>query len=140
MKIVINENQLKLIKETIDPIIATNDVEAVKTVCDGRRGVSFVSSLTPEEYDIIVGMVDEYNLDSIKVPSNKHNAYIIFDPKFKKQALRLLDIAEKYNGYLYYKATDDETREIGQLLGYNEDSINHFILKKQENERSEKKK
>jgi hypothetical protein len=35
----------------------------------------------------------------------------------------------KYNGYLSYKATEEDTRRIGELLGYKKETIDSFIEK-----------
>jgi hypothetical protein len=40
-----------------------------------------------------------------------------------------LDIAEKYNGYLSYKADENDTRRIGQILEYKPEEIEAFIIK-----------
>lgn len=133
MKILINENQLTLIKETINPAEAYTEIESVKTICDGKRGVAFVAGLSNEDANAISDMIYNYNLEVMKVPSNPHEAYIIYKPEYEERAKRLLDIAEKYNGYLSYKATIEDTLEIGRLLEYNEDSIESFIKEKLEN-------
>lgn len=130
MKILINENQLGLIKETINPSEAYTEIESVKTICDGKRGLAFVAGVTNHEANIISDMIYDYNLDIIKVPSNPHEAYIIFKPEYEDRAKKLLSIAEKYGGYLSFKATDEETYEIGKLLEYDEQSIKDFINEK----------
>lgn len=134
MKILINENQLDLIKETINPNEAYTEVESVKTICDGKRGVAFVAGLSSEDANKISDMIYDYNLDILKVPSNPHEAYIIFKPEYKDRAKKLLSIAEKYGGYLHHRATDEDTYEIGKLLEYDEESIKEFIRNKHESQ------
>ena len=127
MKILINENQLRLIKETINPNEATDEISAVRTICDGKRNIAFIASLTSEDANTISDMIHDFDLDSIRVPSNPHDAYIIFKKGHDMQAKALLDIAEKYNGYLHYNASDEDTREIGRLLEYDPESVEDFI-------------
>ena len=72
-------------------------------------------------------IVDENNLKSLEVEKNPHDAHIIYRPDSEKEANELKDIANKYNGYLSYKATDEDTRRIGQLLGYKAKDIETYI-------------
>lgn len=134
MKILINESQLDLIKETIDPSEGYDEISSVKTLCDGKRGIAFVAGLSSEEANEISDMIYDYNLEVIKVPSNPHEAYIIYKPEYEEDAKKLLSIAEKYKGYLHHRATDEDTFEIGRLLGYDEESIKDFIIKKHESQ------
>jgi hypothetical protein len=127
MKILINEGQLDLLKETIRASEAHRNIDAARTVCNGKRNVAFMAGLSHREAVEISDMVYDYDLDSIRVPSSHHDAYIIFRKGHGKQAKALLDIAEKYGGYLSYEATDDETREIGRLLEYDPEDIEEFI-------------
>lgn len=133
MKILINENQLDLIKETINPNEAYTEVESVQTICDGKRGIAFVAGLSNVDANKISDMIYDYNLDILKVPSNPHEAYIIFKPEYKERAKRLLNIAEKYGGYLSHKATLEDTVEIGRLLEYDEDSVQEFVKERYKN-------
>lgn len=127
MKILINENQLQLLKETIHPSEAYRNIDAARTVCDGKRNVAFMAGLSYRESVEISDMVYDCDLESIRVPSSNHDAYIIFRKGHDKQAHQLLNIAEKYGGYLSFEATDDETREIGRLLEYNPEDVEEFI-------------
>jgi len=128
MRIIINENQLNLIRETIDPSEAYSNIESVQTIIDGKRNVAMVAGLSHTTMGIIADMVNEHDLDSVRVPSNKHGAFIIFKKGSDEQAHKLLSIAEKYGGYLSHEATDDDVREIGRLLEYNPESVEDFIL------------
>lgn len=128
MKILINENQLQLIKETIEPQNVSDNISGVKSLCDGERGISWVSNVSENDANQIADMINDCNLDSVRVPSNPHLAFVIFRNGYEKQAKRLLHIAEKYNGFLSVNASDDDTREIGKLLEYNPESIEEYIL------------
>lgn len=127
MKIIIKEEQLKVIKEYIDPMEGTTEISSVQTLVDGKRGVCFVASLNSHEANVISDMIYDNNLEIIKVPSNPHEAYIIFKPDYKENAIKLLNIAEKYDGYLAWYAEEDDSREIGRLLEYDPDSVEDFI-------------
>jgi hypothetical protein len=127
MKILINENQLGLIRETIHPSEAYRNIDAARTVCDGKRNVAFMAGLSSEEANTISDMIYDFDLDSIRVPSSSHDAYIIFRKGHDKQAHKLLKVAEKYGGYLSWEASDEDTREIGRLLEYNPEEVEIYI-------------
>lgn len=129
MKILINENQLKLIKETVHPDNVSDNINGVKSLCDEQRGISWVSNVSEIDANQIADMINNCNLNSIRVPSNPHLAFIIYRNGYEKQAKRLLRLAEKYGGYLSRDASDDDTREIGRLLEYDPESIEDYIRK-----------
>lgn len=131
MKILITENQYNLIKETIHPSEVYSDVNSVRTVCDGKRNIAMVASwgTSDRDWDKIQEMVSDNDLDSKKIPSNRHDGYVIFKHGHEKQADRFIEIVERYGGYASSDATDDETREIGKLLEYNPEEIEKFIQK-----------
>lgn len=133
MKLIITENQYKkILSEVIHPSEAYDDVNALKTVCDGKRGIAFITlGCDTKETEVrnIIEMVSDYDLKSVRVPSNPCDAWIVFKPGYENRAKRLLSIAEKYGGFLSHKATKEDTIEIGKLLEYDEKSIIDFINK-----------
>ena len=125
-------NLRKIIRETIERLyeeISPKEglgVSAIQTIVDGRRNVAFIHTPTEEELELI----GRNSLGSIKVPKNPHDAWIIYSPHAEKEARELLGIAVKYNGFLSDKATDEDSRRIGQLLGYKESDIDSYIAKR----------
>jgi hypothetical protein len=128
MKILINEHQLHLIKETVNPQNVSDNITGVRSLCNGERGVSWVSNVSENDANQIADMINDCDLDSVRVPSNPHLAFVIYRNGYEKQAKRLLHIAEKYGGFLSVDASDDDTREIGKLLEYNLESVEEYIL------------
>ena len=121
----------KGLKEEISAEEAINDKSSVKTVLDGKRKLGFIvldGMDFPEKnfWDI----VRKFDLGIVKVPSNPHRAYVFHVKGAENEANELKDIAEKYNGYLSHKATDEDTRRIGQLLGYKAEDIESHIEKR----------
>lgn len=132
MKILINESQLKfLVKEYINPAQAHNDVESVRLICGGERGVAFVTAVRIEDYEQIVELVSDCDLDSMKVPNNSHDAYIIFRKDYKDDARELLDIAIDLGGYLRPDAPEEVTRRIGEILNYDPQEVEKFIRERE---------
>ena len=120
----------KDIKEEINASEAHTDTSAVQTVIDGRRDLGWIT-LKYHSDDITVDkfweLIKNNNLKTLKVPSNPNDIYIYYRSGAENKANELKDIAEKYGGYLSYKATDDETRRIGELLGYTKKDIEDHI-------------
>jgi hypothetical protein len=76
-----------------------------------------------EFYDFL-----EYNgLKALRVPKNPYKTVIIYRPQAENEAKELRDIAKKYGGYFAWYAEDEDTRRIGELLGYQRDKVEDFI-------------
>lgn len=132
MKLQITESQMRfLIKEYIQPSEIHNDVDSVRLICGGERGVAFVTAIRIEEYEQIIELVSECELDSMKVPNNPHEAYIIFRPENKEEARELLDIAIDLGGYLRPDTPEDVTRRIGEILNYDPQEVEKFIRERE---------
>lgn len=121
---------IDLLKETIKASEAHRDESALQTVVDGKRDLGFNtlknSTMPKEEF---LQIVKKNNLKLLQVPSNPNQAVIYYRPGSEKQAEELKDIAEKYNGYLSYEATEEDSRRIGELLGYEKEDIDDYIIK-----------
>jgi len=118
------------LREAISASEAHSDADAIQTVIDGKRDIGFIILIgTTLGRDNFWDLIKKHNLKTIKVPSNDYDAYIYYNERGESKAKELWDIAEKYGGYLSYKATAEETRRIGQLLNYKESDIEGFIQK-----------
>ena len=124
----------KSYNEEINASDATNDKSSIQTVIDGKRNLGFitpkVSSSVP--YDKFLDIVEKYDLGVLEVPSNDYGAFIFYNKKAKKEAEELRDIAEKYGGYLAWNASEEDSRRIGQLLGYKQQDIDDYINQQKE--------
>jgi hypothetical protein len=110
------------ISEEIDSSEAQSSYGSVKTIVDGKRDIAFIQLSPTINMFILL-----HGLKKMKVPNSKN--YIIYRKGEEDKAKELLDIANKYGGFLHYKATDDDSRRIGQLLGYKESDIENYINK-----------
>jgi hypothetical protein len=118
-----------LMSEEIDPSEAYNDVDAINTLADKKRDVAFIvtKSNTPENWKYVQKVIKDNDIKVMYVKGNPYDAYIAYLPGSENKAIQLKDLAEKYGGYLASNATAEDTRKIGQLLGYNEEAIEKFI-------------
>ena len=130
MKIILSEQQYDtLLTEVIRASEVRDEISSIESVAEGRRGVAFLT-LFPYLHmtRIILKMIEDNDLHLIKCPSRPINV-VVFRPEHRKDAMELVSIAEKYNGYLAHNATKEDSRRIGQLLSYHEDDINDYIYR-----------
>lgn len=121
----------KGLKEDIDPKEAYNATSSLQTIINNKRNVGYIVLDEINSPKTFWEIIEENNLKSLKVKSkDNHNVYIIYRPGYEKNAEELKNLAEKYGGYLSINATDDETRRIGELLGYKKEAIDSFIEKR----------
>ena len=121
---------------------AHDDKDSLQTVIDGKRPLGYISIINRRfyfpngnEFTITSGIDEDYfwnkvkenNLKTIKV---KDGTYIFYRESAQNDAKELLEIAQTYGGYLHYDATESDTRRIGELLSYDTDDINEFIMNK----------
>lgn len=127
---------LKLVKEDIDPEEATSDTGAIQTVLDGKRNMGVVSltSNTLRMYDEreFYDFMENNGLKVLRIPKNPYKNVIFYRPEAESEAKELRDIAKKYDGYFAWYAEDDDTRRIGELLGYQKDKVEAFVQKNSE--------
>lgn len=111
---------------------AYRDSSAIQTVIDKKRDIGFITiKASPMLEEEIWTMINDNGLKTIPVEGNAWDAYIYYRPTAaaKKKALELKKIAEKYGGYLSWEATEEESRRIGELLGYAKQDIDAYINK-----------
>lgn len=117
------------LRESISASEAYHDEDAIKTVIKGKRDLGFITVKASPIGDKFWDIIKRSGLKTLHVPSNKYDAYIYFKEGAENKAKELYDIAEKYDGYLAYNATPEDTRKIGQLLGYKDSDITKYMLK-----------
>ena len=113
----------KILMEEISAKEAYDTYESIKTIIDGKRNVGFVE-LNNIVYKLLLSLK---SLKKIKVQSPTEVNYIIYREGSEKEAQELYDIAMKYGGSLSYTASEEDSRRIGQILGYKKDDIEDYI-------------
>ena len=127
-----SENNLSLkLEESIRAEEAYRDKSALQTVIDRKRDLGYITLKTMVDLSIdeFWDLVKTHNLGIIKLPKNEFEAYIYFNKGAEKKAKELAKIANKYGGYLSYEATEQESRRIGELLGYDKKDVDGYIHK-----------
>ena len=115
-----------IIEKEISSQEAHNDNDALQTVIDGKRNLAFLVYSTKDE-EKELAKLDKLELKYLKVPSNPKFAYVIYREGSEKEANELVQVAEKYKGYLSNKASAEDTRKIGKLLSYKDSDVEEFI-------------
>jgi hypothetical protein len=113
----------------IDPEEATTNLSSVQTLADKKRDIAFIvrKGDTPQNWKRVEQIIQDNDIRTMYVKGNPYDAYVAYLPGSENKATQLKDLAEKYNGYLSSNATAEDTRKIGQLLGYDKDKIEQFI-------------
>jgi hypothetical protein len=117
-----------ILQERISPKEAYEDVSAIQTVIDNKRDLGFITlvgSTVPAK--TFWELVTLHDLGVLEVPSNPHKAFIYYRKPARDRAIQLRNIAEKYGGYLHHQASAEDTRKIGDLLGYHPEEVEKYI-------------
>lgn len=109
--------------ESIDPSEAYTDEGVLDTIIKGKKNIGTLHR--PPLW--MKKLIERYGLKLIKIDLNPQDLFIVYRPGSEKQVDELLSIANKYGGYLSYRATKDETIRIGQLLDYHQDKIDQYV-------------
>ena len=122
---------MKYIKflESINPSKVKNDKDSFFSVYNDERGICFLG----RKYPFYLDLAEKKGLKIIEIPKDTKDdpiSYIIYNKEKEKEAKELQNIALKYDGYLSYKATAEETYKIGILLEYDEELVKKHIKSK----------
>lgn len=122
---------IDLIRESEEGIYASEayrDEDALQTVIDSKRKLGFttLNNLTMPEEEFWE-LVNANNIKVTSVPDNPNRGVVFYRKGAEREVAELLKIFKKYGGYAAWYATDDETRRIGQLLGYKKSDIEKFV-------------
>jgi hypothetical protein len=118
---------INFISEEIDAKELYNDTnynKALKSVIKGKRDVCYIEMNSSN-----VNLVEKNKLRIIPTRMTLQNTMMAIVYRDSIKAHKLYDIAKSHGGYLNDKSAE-EAREIGQLLGYKEASIEEYIHRK----------
>jgi hypothetical protein len=120
------------VNKDIDPLEANTIIKSVQTIVDGKRDVGYITlkNQPKDEIKKINELIKDNNL-KIQSIKGEQEPIIIYKAGSESAVKELKDIAEKYDGYLSIKATKEESRRIGEILGYSKESIDKYIEKQQ---------
>jgi antitoxin component YwqK of YwqJK toxin-antitoxin module len=119
------------IMETIKASEACNNLNSIKTLEDGKRGIAWVqiNDIDDREKKYILKSINKNDFGFITVKENPYKPIIIYRNGYRQNAEELTRIASKYDGYLSGKATYEDSKRIGELLEYDPEDIQTYLNK-----------
>ena len=120
------------IKESIPASEATNQIDSILTVLDGKRNLAFITfgDLNPANKETATKLINsDPSLNSIHVKKSPYMGFVIYREGHEKEAQELANLANRYGGYLSKDATKEDSIRIGQLLDYDPQDIQDYINK-----------
>ena len=121
---------LNEIKENIDPSEADGNLNAVQTLVDGKRKVAMIVLKGQSNAADTIKLINDNGLKKIGLDQRPGDeAYVVYVPGAEADAKELHNILNRYGGYASIKASYEDTRRMGELLGYKKETINAFLKK-----------
>jgi hypothetical protein len=119
------------IMETIKASEACDNLNSIKTLEDGKRGIAWVqiNDIDDREKKYILKSINKNDFGFITVKENPYKPIIIYRNGYRQNAEELTRIASKYDGYLSGKATYEDSKRIGELLEYDPEDIQTYLNK-----------
>ena len=119
------------IMETIKASEACDNLNSIKTLEDGKRGIAWVqiNKIDDREKKYILKSINKNDFGFITVKENPYKPIIIYRNGYRQNAEELARIASKYDGYLSGKATYEDSKRIGELLEYDPEDIQTYLNK-----------
>jgi antitoxin component YwqK of YwqJK toxin-antitoxin module len=119
------------IMETIKASEACDNLNSIKTLEDGKRGIAWVqiNDIDDREKKYILKSINKNDFGFITVKENPYKPIIIYRNGYGQNAEELARIASKYDGYLSGKATYEDSKRIGELLEYDPEDIQTYLNK-----------
>jgi hypothetical protein len=123
-------NILNEIKEDINPSEAYGNVGSVQTLVDGKRKVAMIALNGQSNAAETIKIINDNGLKKIGIDQRPGDeVYIVYVPGAEADAKELHNILNRYGGYASYKASYEDTKRIGELLGYKKETIDTFLKK-----------
>jgi hypothetical protein len=121
---------LNKIKEDIDPSEANGNLNAVQTLVAGKRKVAMIVLKGQSNAADVIKLINDNKLKKIGLDQRPGDeAYVVYVPGAEADAKELHNILNRYGGYASIKASYEDTRRMGELLGYKKETINAFLKK-----------
>jgi hypothetical protein len=125
------------VSEKIKASEAYNTMNAVQTLVDGKRDLAFISIMdnpiyTPNNIEELKALAygAANGLRVMEVPDKEDGqAFIMYREGAIDKAQKLADFATSKGGYLA-DSTPEEARYVGDLLDYDDASVEEFVARK----------
>jgi hypothetical protein len=118
------------IKEDIDPSEANRNLNAVQTLVDGKRKIAMIALKGQSEAADVIKLINDNKLKKIGIDQRPGDeVYVVYVPGAEADAKEFTNIINRYGGYASVKASYEDSRRMGELLGYKKEAINAYLKK-----------
>ena len=128
---------LNEIKEDIDPSEAYSNVGSVQTLIDGKRKVAMIALSGQSNAAETIKLINDNGLKKIGIDQRPGNeVYVVYVPGAEADAKEFTNIINRYGGYASSKASYEDTKRMGELLGYKKSTVDAFLAKNYNDDKS----
>ena len=129
--------RLNKMKENIDPSEAYSNVGSVQTLVDGKRKVAMIALRGQSDAAETIKLINDNGLKKIGIDQRPGaEVYVVYVPGAEADAKEFTNIINRYGGYASIKASYDDTKRMGELLGYKKSTIDTFLAKNYNDDKS----
>ena len=128
---------LNEIKEDIDPSEAYSNVGSVQTLIDGKRKVAMIALSGQSNAAETIKLINDNGLKKIGIDQRPGDeVYVVYVPGAEADAKEFTNIINRYGGYASSKASYEDTKRMGELLGYKKSTVDAFLAKNYNDDKS----
>jgi hypothetical protein len=125
------------IKEDIDPSEAYSNLNSVKTLVAGKRKVAMIALRDQSDAAETIKVINDNGLKKIGIDQRPGaEVYVVYVPGAEADAKEFTNIINRYGGYASSKASYEDTKRMGELLGYKKSTIDAFLAKNYNDDKS----
>jgi hypothetical protein len=125
------------IKEDIDPSEAYSNLNSVKTLVAGKRKVAMIALRDQSDAAETIKVINDNGLKKIGIDQRPGaEVYVVYMPGAEADAKEFTNIINRYGGYASSKASYEDTKRMGELLGYKKSTIDAFLAKNYNDDKS----
>ena len=125
------------IKEDIDPSEAYGNIGSVQTLINGKRKVAMVALSGQSNAAETIKLINDNGLKKIGIDQRPGDeVYVVYVPGAEADAKEFTNIINRYGGYASSKASYEDTKRMGELLGYKKSTIDAFLAKNYNDDKS----
>jgi hypothetical protein len=129
--------RLNKMKENIDPSEAYSNVGSVQTLVNGKRKVAMIALRGQSDAAETIKIINDNGLKKIGIDQRPGaEVYVVYVPGAEADAKEFTNIINRYGGYASSKASYEDTKRMGELLGYKKSTIDAFLVKNYNDDKS----
>jgi hypothetical protein len=125
------------IKEDIDPSEAYGNIGSVQTLINGKRKVAMIALSGQSNAAETIKLINDNGLKKIGIDQRPGDeVYVVYVPGAETDAKEFTNIINRYGGYASSKASYEDTKRMGELLGYKKSTVDAFLAKNYNDDKS----